>query len=441
MSVARDFENFFFTSAQTVLASDPVDVETSSVTISNLYCAVPQAQGLVLFSEYEQYLLYSESGVISPSDVILRTISQYESDKTIVAKDAGDFITFVSKTPAYSRILGMQPRGNLQAAQVTDISKIVATYLPTDLEELVVNSQESLLAMFSPSKNSIYFYKYFNGGENQTMQSWFRWVIPGKLQTMVVINNYLLVLVRDANQYRVLLVDFVQSTSTNSLASFNNVRLDHNYIVKSAGTITYNSTTKKSTIPKPYNHISGNTPVLLTIPQVTAGSSTNYSNLFVETGSSTVTTDYIISVEIDNSGNWLVEGDWTGKEYELVAGYKFNFDVELPRYFFRSQNTVDWTSSLTIARMKFDVGFSGSVNFYMTKYGSPAWTYIAGVQYANYYLANNSPTIDRTSLTVPIHQKNTNYTLKINSDTPFPVSLNSMTWEGNYAPRYYRRAG
>ena len=39
-----------------------------------------------------------------------------------------------------------------------------------------------------------------------------------------------------------------------------------------------------------------------------------------------------------------------------------------------------------------------------------------------------------------IHQKNTNFTLKAFSDSPFPVSLSSMMWEGYYSPRYYRRA-
>jgi hypothetical protein len=91
--------------------------------------------------------------------------------------------------------------------------------------------------------------------------------------------------------------------------------------------------------------------------------------------------------------------------------------------------------------MKFDIGFSGAINFYISRYGAPQWIYVAGVQNAGYYLANSTPTIDRTSLTVPIHQKNTNFTLKLNSTSPFPVSVNSMYWEGHYAPRYYRRAG
>jgi hypothetical protein len=41
---------------------------------------------------------------------------------------------------------------------------------------------------------------------------------------------------------------------------------------------------------------------------------------------------------------------------------------------------------------------------------------------------------------VPIHQRNTNYQLKLKSTSPFPVTLTSMTWEGNYSTRYIRRA-
>ena len=32
--------------------------------------------------------------------------------------------------------------------------------------------------------------------------------------------------------------------------------------------------------------------------------------------------------------------------------------------------------------------------------------------------------------TVPVHQNNMNFNLKVTSDLPYPVSLVSMTWEG-----------
>ena len=446
MSVAKDFENFFFTSAQTVIASDPVDVETSSSKVSNLYCAVPQAQGLVLFSEYEQYLLYSESGIISPSDVIVRTISQYESDRVVVAQDVGDFIGFISKSAGSTKLLGMQARGNLAAAEVAEVSKVAAGYLPKDLQHLVVNVQDSLAALYTPDSDTIFLYKYYSSGQEQLMQAWFKWQLTAPIKFITVINNYFVVVVKSGSEYSVLYIDIIQNLDKDQVEitpGIYTTRLDRAFVVKSGGTITYNGATGKSTIPKPYNHINGKTPAVLTVQTMVDGITTDYSTLFklAPTPDPTVTHDVILEVEVDGSGNWLIDGDWTGKEYDLVAGYEFDFDVEFPRYFYKAQNTVDWTASLTVARMKFDVGFSGSINFYINRFGSPEWKYVAGVQNAGYYLANSSPTIDRTTLIVPIHQKNINFNLRLNSNSPFPVSLNGMYWEGQYAPRYYRRAG
>jgi hypothetical protein len=446
MSVAKDLENFFFTSAQTVIASDPVDVETSSSKVSNLYCAVPQAQGLALFSEYEQYLLYSESGIISPSDVIVRTISQYESDRTVMAQDVGDFVGFVSKSTGSTKFLGMQSKGNLAAADVAEVSKVVSGYLPADLQQLVVNVQDSLAALYTIDSDTIYLYKYYASGNEQLMQAWFKWKLQGDIKHLTVINNYIVGIMKAGSQYRVFLIDVIQNldpSEVDATPAINTTRIDQAFVVKAGGTITYNSTTDKSTIPKPYAHITGKTPVVVTAQTMEDGTGTNYNTLYKlsATPDPTVTHDFVLDVEVDGSGNWLVAGDWTGKEYDLVAGYEFDFEVELPRYFYRSQNTVDWTASLTISRMKFDIGFSGAINFYISRYGAPQWIYVAGVQNAGYYLANSTPTIDRTSLTVPIHQKNINFTLKLNSTSPFPVSVNSMYWEGHYAPRYYRRAG
>lgn len=445
MSVAKDFENFFFTSAQTVIASDPVDVETSSSKVSNLFAAVPQAQGLVLFSEYEQYILYSESGIISPSDVIVRTISQYEADRLVAPQDVGDFIGFVSKSTGSTKFFGMQAKGNLAAADVVEVSKVASGYIPKDITHMLTNVQDSLAALYKVGSTDIFFYKYYTqGGDRISMQAWFKWQLTGQIQHIVSINNYFVVVTKVGSQFKVLLFDLIQNldeAEIQATPALYTTRIDDAFVVKAGGTITYNATTNRSTIPKPYTHITGKTPIVVTGRRMQDGAATSYNNLYSlsATPATGVTYDFILNVEVDGSNNWLIEGDWTGKEYDLVAGYTTTFEVQLPNYFYRSKDFVDWTASLTISRMKFDVGFSGSVNFYITRFGAPEWIYVAGVQNAGYYLANSSPTITRTILTVPIHQKNTNFNLKINSTSPFPVSLNSLTWEGNYAPRYYRR--
>ena len=67
------------------------------------------------------------------------------------------------------------------------------------------------------------------------------------------------------------------------------------------------------------------------------------------------------------------------------------------------------------------------------------WVDVSPVIEADYYLADNSPFVNDIIFTVPVHQKNTNIVFKIIVDTPFPFSLNSLMWEGQYSPRFYRR--
>ena len=67
------------------------------------------------------------------------------------------------------------------------------------------------------------------------------------------------------------------------------------------------------------------------------------------------------------------------------------------------------------------------------------WYNLNPVIMADQYLANDIPISDHTIFTLPIHQKTDNFTLRLFTDSPFPVSLNSMMWEGIYSPRFYRR--
>ena len=67
------------------------------------------------------------------------------------------------------------------------------------------------------------------------------------------------------------------------------------------------------------------------------------------------------------------------------------------------------------------------------------WYFLEPISNANTYLADDVPLDESRTVTIPIHQRNNNYSLRVFTDSPFPVSLNSMMWEGNYSPRFYRR--
>ena len=68
------------------------------------------------------------------------------------------------------------------------------------------------------------------------------------------------------------------------------------------------------------------------------------------------------------------------------------------------------------------------------------WYSLNPTQTADTYLANDIALSEQSVFSLPIHQRTDNFQLRVFNDSPFPVSLNSMMWEGNYSPRFYRRS-
>jgi len=451
LSVAKDLNNFFYTSAQTVTAADPIDVDVPSTRVGTIHSAVAKPQGLVIFSQFEQFLLYSESGNLTPFDSVIRTVGQYENASDVDIVDAGPYVSFVSRTPLNSKVSGMVLRGNNENPIVTDISQVVAGYLPNDINRLTADPQNSLIAAYSPSTEELFMFKFYSNGQEQLMQAWFKWTIPGEVQSIQFIQNILIIVSKSGTSYNASLISLVQdpfpiarkfSVLPADLTSIavSNARMDFLYQPAAHGTITYDSITDRSTLPRPFDHIPGKRALAVQVPQVTAVQPTKLSDLpqlFVVSIPNPLNAGYIS--EIDTS-DWTIQGDWTGFDDKLIVGYEFSFEVELPTYHLNRNNNYDWSSSLTIARMKFNVGLSGYLNFQIKRFGSATWTYLQAVLESDRYVSNTIPLIQDKVFTVPIHQRNDNFQLKVISTSPFPVTLSSMVWEGNYSTRYYRRA-
>ena len=97
--------------------------------------------------------------------------------------------------------------------------------------------------------------------------------------------------------------------------------------------------------------------------------------------------------------------------------------------------TIDTTSG-TVPKITFSSAPANGVKIliYLDE-----WYNLNPIVKADEYLANDIAVSDHTIFTLPIHQKTDNFTLRLFNDSPFPVSLNSMMWEGIYSPRFYLR--
>ena len=92
-------------------AADPIDLNAATIRPVELINTLPAYNGLAVFSENEQFVLYSEQGVVTPQTAIVKSISNYEMNDVVDAIEVGDTFVFISKTQRNTRVWQLQMQG------------------------------------------------------------------------------------------------------------------------------------------------------------------------------------------------------------------------------------------------------------------------------------------------------------------------------------------
>jgi len=615
MSRTGEFYNFYNISAQTQTDADPVDISCATIRPAVLHSVIPTTQGLILFSKYQQFMMTGAGGALTPSTATVNAISNYEMSTDIEPINMGSNLNFISKGTNYSRVFGMVTRGQEENPSVADVGRVVNEWIPETIDSLVANPQNSLIVLTSQSSDMAYIYRTYAEGERLLVQAWFRWQLPGTIQTIATDSEELFAVTKQGSQFTLSELTLSQSPDDAILVTSKGERVNPCMdLYTTATNVIYNSTNEFSKCYIPWSNVSTLTPIILIKGVTTTGqyteSGVTYTPDVVTESAWQASTAYVIGDSVTNdsgkvyvcdtagtsagsggptgTGSNITDGtarwdfsvtpttltyfkvtgrDLTSDAANIYVGWKYDMDITLPKTYFQSNNTTDYTASLTVARMKFAVGRSGVMSFKLRSTGrlpanksytsdgtttvlkwfkgeipyvdkdqikvkinnvestaftagddqitltaasselktlsgnasattfdltytprdvskvrvtiggvattafsivknfinfdsAPAsgssnilvysaddilvyldeWYNLNPTVDANTYLGNDSTLKENTVFTIPIHQKSDNFELRVWNDSPFPVALNSMMWEGNYTPRFYRRA-
>ena len=445
LGVANDSYNFFVKSALTQIDSDPVDLNVSSVRPVSLSEVLPSPQGLILFSERQQFQLYATDGnVLTPTSAVIRALANYEMATDIAPVDVGTTSAFISRVPGYCKLFTMSLRDVEQTPIVVDISKAALEYIPDTVDSLTASPPNSVVMLIDRDTSFLYIYRYYNNGKEDLFQSWTKWQLTGTIQTADIINDSVIVVSQHEDEYTIgsIILDEIPSgTSVVGATSIDgNTCLDMaTRPVKphsSVNAVVYDTTNKVTKIYVPYTPFQQKEAImLLCVPTADVGTA---AAVDADAGLYLAATE---RTEIGTGYRYFeVQGDYTSYADGIVVGYGYDFEATMPKFYYkRDATTSDYTATLTISRVTFSVGRTGPVLFKVKAGGSDEWKNVEYVNDANTYLADSSPVTSEHQFTIPIHQRNTNFELKVTSNFPYPVSLVSMMWEGNYSPRFYKR--
>ena len=438
--------NFFGESAFTVSEADPIDISTASIRDTVLFSTQPGRQGIILFAANEQFLLYSTDQVISPSSAMVRSLSTWEINRDHPPVELDSEFFFVSgQAPLneHSRLIKMVVRGMEEDPICTDVSKPVSEWIPSQVYQLLSSTQEQFISIIEKDSNVIYFYRYFKQDGELLMKSWFKWRLDTSSSVIfhAIVNGNIYFVSR--NPDNTVSVSFVQLTtgvseqilnnSINNPSQFLDIKpnLDLYARVDSA---TLKDRKTQITMPSGYPKLTGGLPFLI-LAENDLPRSLLYEN--IEAGFGTP----LVWNATDQVYETIGKIDLTSKVNKMVVGFLYRFEIDLPTLFYRQDSQTDYSARLNIARCKFQcsAGLQGALSFELKSEGYDDFTSTYEVTLADSYDADVIPLVRTRVFEVPINKLNRYYTLKAISDSPFPLAMNSMTWEGNYSPRFYRR--
>ena len=500
MSQAAKYFNFYHTSAQIITDADPIDLSASTIRPANLHAIIPSTQGLVLFSKNQQFLLTSADGVLTPASATIRPISNYEVDILVDPVDMGTNINFISKTPSYTRIFGMITRGQDENPQVLDVGRVVNEWIPQTIDTLIASPQNQFIAMSDQNNKEVYFYRTYSDGKETLVQSWFSWELPGTVQSIQIDSDDFLAVTKQGNQFTLSKVSLSQSPEDAVIVNNDGQKINPCIDLYAApSSVAYDSTNNFSKCYIPWANVTGLDPILIikgttatgqfiesgftVTPTIATDGTGTYFKVPLKNLTS-IASDIIIGWKYDfdvllpktyyRVDDAMAKSDFTANltvarmKFAVglsgVMGFKlkskgirqgkreytgdgsttaFSWNEDDISYIDQDQVKVKLDGVVTTA-------FTVTNNTTITFNSAPAngvailiyldeWYSLHPVVTADNYLANDIALTGETIFSLPIHQKTENFQLRLFNDSPFPVALNSMMWEGQYSPKFYRR--
>ena len=417
--------DFFIESALTVSASDPIDISAASMFPSDMFDGMEINAGLLVFSTNQQFLLASDDTVLNPDTAKLRSVSTFNYNKDIPPISLGTTIAYLDNSGKFSRMNEMANTQREGEPDVIEISKLVPTLLPKNLDLLTNSRENSIILIGKTDTDTVFGYKYLAIGDKRQQQAWFKWKLNNPLLYHFIINDeYFYV---DTDNF-LQSIKLVQADSDPSITQDDvgyQIHID-NHTTISGG--SFSSTTNLTT----FSSVSW-------MPSVT---SPNYDLVVIDIDTNATRIGRYAKATATSSNSFTVPGDWSG--VTLRIGYLYEYLVEFPRLYPVKQQgekaVADVNSSLIIHRLKLHFGKIGLYETTLERLGKSDYTEIYESSLLDEYEVSDAPYLEEYIKTIPVYEKNKNVDVTLKSSHPAPATLRALAWEGDFSPMFYRRA-
>ena len=416
-SESASYFNFWMTTANDVVDTDPIDVATTTERVNILNYAVPYSGELYCFSDKSQFVVRAD-GVLSPKNTAIVEVTAFESNPTCRPTRAGRNLYFSAERSEHSSIkeyYSVQQVSDEKNAQ--DITSHIPDYIPNGVYEITANTSENImLVLTTGDKTGIYVYKYLFLNENRVQSSWSRWEMGGRVFGAFFAGSTLYILINRGGRHCLEKMNFTTYT-TEDLVGHEPYRvyLDSK---KVATTAKYDSTTNTTSF-----------------------------NILNEYNTADVGAYDVIGV-VTQDGKYI-EGNVTDGILNLVGAYHnkdviigipYRFHIRLSPIYLHTTTQMSTyavlTGRLQVRYVHLNYANTGGFTVKVNYHGGRECKYVMTARNIGLDTATLGRIPDDTGIfKFPVQALNTNVNIDIDSELPLPLSLVGFMWEGSFVAR------
>ena len=195
---AGDYDNWFPSTALTTSPTDPIDIAATTNYSSILYGGITINNAMVVFSEYNQYLLTTDSDVFDSRTAKVSQVAAYHYDTKSDPINLGTNIGFLGGAGNDSKLLEMSNIFREGQVDVNERSKVISKSFEPGYHLISSSRENGTVAIAKYNSKTMWLYKYFTeGSQKDVMNSWVKIELPdpvifqftSKEQHYVVVNN------------------------------------------------------------------------------------------------------------------------------------------------------------------------------------------------------------------------------------------------------------
>lgn len=401
MSVTSDFFLFWKKTVNTLLDDGPIGISAVSDKVNNLQYATQHDNALIVFANEAQFKIPG-SPAVTPKNATMNETTTFKIQADVRPAPAGQNLFFAIDSGSYSGIREFYTDSDVDSNNATAVTVAVERYIEGKVKQLASSTNLDKLAVLADSDNTLYMYEYVWDQNERVQEAWSTWVFDSEitiLQAAFRADN-LDLLTYIGNEVHLLTLSINTNTE---LVAGEDVYLDRRR------ELTASTTAAVDTLPTD-----------VTLLDALQGTGCPNPGLRAEIESYDGTT---LTFKRDMQGGTVYAG----------VKYRSNVRPTMPRV--RDDNgLVIGTSSLVVGEMF--INFEDSGDFNVDIEGEYSYT----ERNPGRVLGEVSSTIGQYDLTsgtfpVPIRHAADKAEIDIYTDSPYPLTVVDIEWEGQFYKR------